>query len=319
MIYLLFDHSRLEKSFVSKLWGNSNLREVYSPNRNHKIIGWLLGIFSTLRYSRKNDVIICWFDFQAVLTYWLSFLTFRRRDIVCINVMLKDKDSFRNRIVGSLYKKALSSTKFRASVTSAEYGEWLNRRFNANFRFQLIRDVFHEYYTLPEVVLEQPNSVFCGGNNGRDWNFMLKVAKILPDVNFHFVMPKQLYESIKGDVPRNVTVRCNIPYLEFMREMCAAAIVALPLNTIAPAGLIVLFQAAANHRLVMMTDTVTTRGYITPERGVLLQNDVYKWVENIKHFLANPLERHVKSNCLRHFLETECSEQMFVKDLQKMV
>lgn len=319
MNYLLFDYSRTENSFISKLWCNSNLKEVYSNKYKHKIVGWLQGAFQVLQQSRKDDTIICWFDFQAVLVYWLCTLTFCRRNIVCINVMLKDNETLRNKIIGFLYKKALSSNCFKASVTSIEYGQYLNYRFGKNYQFQLIRDVFHKDYTLKEDIQELPKTVFCGGNNGRDWHFMLKVAKKLPDVNFRFVVPNYLLKSLLSEVPQNVTVRCNIPYIEFLREMCASTIVALPLDTIAPAGLIVLFQAAANQRLVMMTDTVTTRGYITPDRGVLLPNDAEQWVDSILFYFANPLERSEKAKNLQKFLETECSEDKFVNSIKKMI
>lgn len=320
MNWILFDNSRKKYSFIAHLWGDTSIKEIYSPDCSKKIISWLSGVYSALKYSHKGDTIICWFDFQAVLAYWLGgAFPFYRRKIVCINVMLKDKNTLRNRVVGWLYKRALSSERFFASVTSVEYGEWLNHRFGTQHHFQLIRDVFHENYTLKETVSEKPNTVFCGGSNGRDWNFMLQVAKLLPNVNFRFVMPQHLYEAIQTEIPQNVMVRCNIPYIEFMREMCGASIVALPLDTIAPAGLIVLFQAAANHRLVMMTDTVTTRGYITPKRGLLLPNEAQQWVESISHMLAHSEERASRANALRTFLAKECSEENFVNGIKQII
>lgn len=321
MKYFLFDNSRTEYGFIRKYWGqDDNLRIVPSPDCKHKIEGWLRGVLTVLLQSHKGDTVICWFDFQAVLTYWLGLFTFRRRNIVCINLMLKDKFTLRNRLVGFLYKVALNSRRFRASVTSEEYGEWLNSRFNAHFKFQLVRDVFHESYALSPCALEQhPNTVFCGGNNGRDWHFMIQVALLLPNVNFHFVMPRHLYDELRGKLPSNVKVDCNIPYAEFMHYMCAATLVALPLNTIAPAGLIVLFQAAANHRLIMMTDTVTSRGYITSERGGLLPNVARQWADSITYYLAHEKERTVKADNLYKFLAKECNEQKFIDSIKKML
>lgn len=62
-----------------------------------------------LRSARKNDILICWFDFQGVLCWWLSKLTFRKRNIVIVNIMLKDKTTLRNRVVSWLYKKVLTA------------------------------------------------------------------------------------------------------------------------------------------------------------------------------------------------------------------
>lgn len=319
MNWILFDNSRNEYSFISQLWGDKNIREVYSSIYSKKIITWVMGASKVLKLSRKDDTIICWFDFQAVLVYWLSLMTFRPRNIVCINVMLKDKETLRNRVVGWLYKRALASKRFKASVTSTEYGDWLNKRFGTRHQFQLIHDVFHEDYTLKEHIKEQTNAVFCGGSNGRDWKFMLSVARLLPNVTFKFVMPDYLYKFIQNEIPQNVVVHCNIPYDDFVKEMCSASIVALPLDTIAPAGLIVLFQAAANNRLVMTTNTVTTREYINPERGVLLKNDAQQWASSIKHMLVHPQERIIKSKALREFLAIECNEQNFVNGIKQMI
>ena len=42
----------------------------------------------------------------------------------------------------------------------------------------------------------------------------------------------------------------------------------MPLDTEAPAGLIALFQAATYGKMVITTDTVTTREYFSGDRGV---------------------------------------------------
>ena len=43
--------------------------------------------------------------------------------------------------------------------------------------------------------------------------------------------------------------------------MCQSSLVVMPLDTEAPAGLIAFFQAAANGRMSITSDTVTTREY----------------------------------------------------------
>lgn len=92
MVYFLFDNpgdkSRL--SFISKI-AKREKKEVYSPKCSRLIVGWLKGCLSVLKQSHRNDMIVCWYDFQGVLCYWLSRLTFKRRKIVCINLLLKDK------------------------------------------------------------------------------------------------------------------------------------------------------------------------------------------------------------------------------------
>lgn len=320
MVYFLFDNpgdkSRL--SFISKI-AKREKKEVYSPKCSRLIVGWLKGCLSVLKQSHRNDMIVCWYDFQGVLCYWLSRLTFKRRKIVCINLLLKDKESMKNKVVAWLYKKALNSKYFVASVTSVEYGNHLKKRLGVDKDLILLHDVFHEDYKVNGSVKVHPNTVFCGGRNGRDWKFMIEVAKVMPHVLFHLVMPKVTYDEYQHELPSNVVAMYNISMEDFMKEMCSCEIVALPLDTEAPAGLIVLFQAAANMKYIITTDTMTTREYLSDGRGCLLPNDVEVWKKAINEKLGNVKSNIIASEKLLNFLESECSERKFVEGVETMI
>ncbi len=319
MIYLLFDNpgDASRASFISRL-SKLEMKEVFSPKHGRKIVGWLKGVCSVLKLSHKYDTIVCWFDFQAVLCYWLCRLTLRKRKIVCINLMLKNKQTLKNKVVAWLYKKALRADNFVASVTSVDYGEHLKRRLDIKKRLFLVHDVYHDSYQYGGVS-SSPNTVFCGGRNGRDWPFMIEVAKAMPDVEFHFVMPEAAYHEFEQDIPTNIIAKHNIPLDDFMKEMCSCEIVALPLNTEAPAGLIVLFQAAANRKYVITTDGQTTREYLSNGRGSLVPRSVEKWKGVISERLQSRCENELASCKLLEFLQKECSEQKFVDGVELMI
>lgn len=320
MIYLLFDNpgDKNAVSFISdKL--QERVIEVYSPKSNCLIVGWIKGCLKMLRLSHRNDTIVCWYDFQALLCYWLSILLFKRRKIVCINILLKDKDSLRNKVVSWLYRKALNSKRVVASVTSTEYGTHLKERLGINKKLFLLHDVFHESYLYKRKFHVIPNSVFCGGRNGRDWKFMIEVAKVMPHVQFHLVMPKIIYEEFQNELPDNVIAKYNLSMEDFMKEMCSCELVALPLDTEAPAGLIVLFQAAANMKYIITTDTMTTREYLSDGKGCLLLNDVDVWKKAINEKLGNVKSNFIASEKLLIFLESECSERKFVESVESMI
>lgn len=272
-----------------------------------------------LRLSHRNDTIVCWYDFQAILCYWLSILLFKRRKIVCINILLKDKDSLRNKVVSWLYRKALNSKRVVASVTSTEYGTHLKERLGINKKLFLLHDVFHESYLYKREFHVIPNSVFCGGRNGRDWKFMIEVANVMPHVRFHLVMPKIIYEEFQNELPDNVIAKYNLSMEDFMKEMYSCEIVALPLDTEAPAGLIVLFQAAANMKYIITTNTMTTREYLSDGRGCLLPNDVDVWKKVITERIGNEKGNKEASAKLLNFLQTECSEEKFVDGVEFMI
>ncbi len=319
MIYLLFDNpgDASRASFISRL-STMEMKEVFSPKYDRKILGWLKGVCAVLRLSGKDDIIVCWFDFQAVLCYWLCRLTLRKCKIVCINLMLKDKQTLKNKVVAWLYKKALRADNFVASVTSVDYGEHLKRRLDIKKRLFLVHDVYHDSYQYGGAS-SSPNMVFCGGCNGRDWRFMIDVAKAMPDVEFHFVMPEEAYHEFELNIPINVIAKHNIPLDAFMKEMCSCEIVTLPLNTEAPAGLIVLFQAAANRKYVITTDTQTTREYLSDGRGSLVPRSVERWKEVISERLQSRCENELASRKLLEYLRNECSEQKFVEGVELMV
>ena len=316
--FLLFDNNNHGNGFIAHKFVFP-VTEIHSSEHGKKIFCWLKGVVNVLKMSRRDDTIICWYDFQAVMFWCLCRLCFKRRYIICINVLLKDKPSFRNKLVSCLYKAALTSKNFKASVTSKQYGEWLNRKLSTNVKFTLIHDVYHDSYEYGREVSVNPKSVFCGGNNGRDWNFIIEVAHTMPDVKFNIVMPYNVYLNYSSKFSDNMNVRYDIPYDEFMKELCSSAIVCLPLDTQAPAGLIVMFQAAANMKAIITTRTVTTVEYINEERGVVIENNLSEWKDAIIQCLNNNSESMRKAQNMKDFLVTKCNENEFVKSVKSML
>lgn len=236
-----------------------------SPTSSRKPITWLAGAWHAVNRTKKSDLLICYLDIQGILCWWLSHLTLRKRKIVAINLLLKDKPTIKNRIATWIYRRALSSPDFHATVTSKEYGTWLNKKFKRDFNYYHLPDLY-VYENLSEACAAygtSPNTVFCGGRNGRDWHTMLEIARNMPDTTFTIVFPDHILNSLNQRIPQNVRALHDIPYESFIQEMAAARIVCLPLDTEAPAGLIVIFQAAALGKPVITSDTVTTRAYLS--------------------------------------------------------
>lgn len=319
MIWILFDQPKKEKgkSFVVENLGEP-ATDLYSPKAGNKLFSWAKSACKSIRLSKKNDIIVCWFDFQGVLCWWFCKLLLRKRKIVCVNIMLKDKATFKNYIAALLYKPVLKSKYVRASVTSKEYGKHISRRLELNRNFAIVHDVFHESYRYKNRVEVKKNSVFCGGRNGRDWLFIIEVARRLPDVNFTFIMPKDKFNAFNLTLPSNVTAKTNVTIEVFIKDMCECELVALPLNTEAPAGLIVMFQAAANIKYILTTDTMTTREYLSDGRGCLLPNDTDKWVNAINEHLKSSSSNKASSISLLNFLRDNCSEDNFLKGIKRM-
>lgn len=317
--YLLIDiYQNHNYDFIHDYIGVPLIEIKPSKAYNNKVKAWIIGCLKAIKCSSKNDNIICVFDFQAVLCSFICSLLFLQRSFICINIMLKDKNTWRNRIVSLLYKRALTKDNFTATVTSPEYGDWLNKKLETHVDFVLLHDVFHERY-LHQYQAEIKSDVFCGGWNGRDWNFMLNVAKAMPDISFTLVMHTGVKDSLNEDIPNNVKLHTSISSNDFYQLLCESSLVCLPLNTEAPAGLLVFFHAAANKKMVITTDTVTTREYIGNDRGVCLKNHTEEWTKNIRQYLTDKKTTEIYANNMLDFLKKECSEKKYVEGIERMI
>ncbi len=318
MNYLLLDKpENFDTAFIAKK-SKVPLVEFYTKRTKPVLLGMLCACVKLLFKSKKNDTIICWYDFQAVMCWWLCKMFFAERKIICINLLLKQKTTIKNRITTLLYKKALLSTNFVATVTSIEYGEWLNEKLGISVKYTLLRDVFHEYY-IPNDLAQSEGYVFCGGNSERNWDLMYEVAKKMPQIEFVFVMSGATYEHYKNCQLDNVHLFGEMPMVDFMGKIYRSQIVCFPLCTEAPAGLTVMISAATNEKFIIMTDTPTTRGYIDEERGMLLDNNVEVWTNAIKKYFGNQAEMQMKAKNFSVFLKKECSEEKFVSILDKLI
>lgn len=315
--YMLFDWEKKDVDFIPQKIGFP-LEMRFSKKRNHKFLSWFNACCSILKESKKNDCIICWFDLQGIILYWLTLLTFRKRNICCVNLMLKDKKSFKNKVLSFCYRVALKSNRVRASVTSEEYGTWLKKKLRIEKKFFIIRDVYRDIYTV-KFNYEEKKQVFVGGVNGRDWDFVFSLAKAMEDIPFCIIVNHETYQKYVSGASPNVELLENVPLSTFEKKMCESSIVCLPLNTEAPSGLIVLFRAAANDKMVCITKTMTSVAYVNKERGCSMDNSIEDWSNEIRYHLENRDIRKGKAENLHKFLTTVCSEDFFVSGLRTMI
>lgn len=322
MNYWLFDFELTEDwvRFWTDLWGEGDLKMMGLPRSRFRPVNWIRGSRMALRESGRDDIIFCWFDFQAIVCRLIAGLTFRRRYIVALNVMCKFHSSLRGRVYQRLYKAALSSPRFHATVTSREYGAYLNRMLGLDIEYELIHDAFLDKYTVAaeDRIEPIPNSVFMGGGSSRDWDFAFRLAEEMPDVTFLFVMPEDRYHRYKTGIRPNIILKYDIPTKEFARLTCAASMEIMPVDTEAPAGLQTMYFAAANDVFYMTTRTAASSEYVTNDRGCILPKDVTAWTENIRYYLAHGDEALEKARRLHRFIETECSCEAFAAGMKRV-
>ena len=319
MIYILYDKpkSMEDMSFiVSEI--EKECIEVYPECRCDSIKKVLQFCNSVYAKVNNGDVVICWYDFMGVIIWWLSKIKCKEISVIALNILLKDKKTIKNTIAKSLYKRALKAENFTATVTTKAYGVELNRILGLDKDYYVLHDPYHDTFRINSICTEKNNAVFCGGRNGRDWTLMTEIAQKLKSVNFLFVMSSADFEKFKSSMSSNVTVITDAPYDEFLKKMCESEIVALPLNTWAPAGLTVLFQAVANNKLVLTTGTVSTEEYmsVTPELLCYTKED---WLQKIESYLKRTDERQCICSKLKQSIEQMCSEKNYSQTINRIV
>src|SRR5574344_2132192 len=292
---------------------------VRTPENHRETVNHLIGAYRAVKRSKKGDVILCWLDIQGVMCFWIGLMMFRHRHIIAINIRIKDKKTLKNRFAAFMYSMALRSKWVMATVTSTEYGQAVTKRLGVENKYPLVRDA-NLYNGYEYEFHDNGKRIFCGGNNSRDWDMAVKVAALLPDFKFLLVMPSQkLAMKYKSEVSHNVKVLHNIPYQQFMGAIGGATFSLLPLDTDAPAGLIVMFQSAWEGKLVFTNSTQTTREYIGKDKGVMIEGDASAYADAIHYYYEHQDEAAIKIRNFQKFLHEECSDEIMVEKLADVI
>lgn len=142
---------------------------------------------------------------------------------------------------------------------------------------------------------------------------MIRIAQAMPEVTFNCVMPKDKYEEYKENFGKNMVVKSDIPEQEFLEFMCQSQLVVTPLDTEAPAGLIAFYQAAANGKMAITSDTVTTQEYFADGRGALCGKDIEDW--KIKFSTICRIEK--KLTLVRQSLRVSLNVSVLRRNMQR--
>lgn len=320
MVHMLFDNpdDRNSMRFLAD-YKTASFKQVFPAQQCLSSNSMIKFCWTCIKNTADGDVIICWYDFMGVICWWLCKLQNKKCGIVILNILLKDKDTIKNKIARLLYKPVLKSKNVRATVTSKEYGQWLNERLGLSKKYILLHDIYHSGYVVERTEQIEKRTVFCGGRNGRDWAFLNEIAKTLPNVHFNCIMSKEDYEKYMASFAKNVCAKYDLPQEEFLQVLSESKLVIMPLDTEAPAGLIAMFQAAANNKMIIASDTMTTREYLGKNRGCLCGKNVKVWAEKIKYYIENTKEAQQCAAKFKIFLETECSEKHYAETLVQLV
>lgn len=293
------------RDFPVQFMGMSNPSELLAMSRIKRMISlhsrYVQLSMKSLFKSRRGDVIICFLDVMGLYVFLLSRILFTRREIIVINIMFNDGVDFLTFIKRILFRMMLKNRRVHPTVTSSELPAIYKELFRIPDKHFFL---LHDCYGRQKIYGDRPEEgdyVFCGGTNGRDWETLIKAADLLPDIRFVVVGPQR--NTLGDKIPGNIDYFFNIPYDDFQQMMLKCSILALPLDTEAPAGLIVLFSAGLMHKPLVSTNNYTLREYVTSgETGFLIaMGDYLTLAEKIKELNKDSQKRREFGD--RHFMK----------------
>lgn len=287
--------------------------------------GWKRA-YSILTHSGKDDVIICW-DFSTGMKIGcLNRLLNKHRQIVNVNMIDHEQKGYRVLIKKVLYNYVFASKFFHFSANSIDTLKDYKNRYKS-IDIQRTFELQDCYYGDEPVQEYSPGdgSVFCGGNI-RDWECFIKVARMLPEVDFVGVASGKM-RHLFNDVPSNLRMYWDVKLEEFysMLRKCSISVVPVPTNI--TNGLIVIFQSALLNRPIIATRT-------PPIFNLLYDKEIKKYggmmyeihnsedlADKIKYMLDNENERRQQCMIMDQILSKhtpECFSESLFKYVSKI-
>lgn len=298
-IYFVYDVGpQSERQWLASSFKGQDVHWVamkYNPkNRIHKwrkpfhFLGYIEVAVRVIRKSKPGDSIVSWNFIIGAFIGVICHLLGLKRTVLSLNMISHSKKGLVANARRVVYNYAFSYKGFLFTANSFDTIE----RYSKDYKFD--RSIA---FVLPDAYLDSyeqadfypiSSYIFCGGEAQRDWALLFEGAKLLPEYKFVGVGRRKYME--KGlEIPDNVKMYYDIGEDKFDELLKNASIVALPLKSDMPAGLIVMFKAILLSKPVITTKSSSMENYLqNGENGVLLQiGDMQGLVKNIKALYSN--------------------------------
>lgn len=239
--------------------------------------------------SENNDLIVSWnFIVGAIVAFFCQLLHINRT-ILALNMISHNKGIVNSFFRKKIYNIAFKYPQFYTTVNSQDLIKDYSKEyiFEKN-HFYVLPDCFSEGHEAAGFAIGN-GSVFCGGEAMRDWETLFNAANILPEISF-IAIARKINFNHNLIIPKNVKLLFDTDIDYFYKCLKESSIIALPLSTNAPAGLIVMIKAALLSKPIIITSTPSTQGYIENNiNGILIEpKDAQLLANKIKMLLSNP-------------------------------
>jgi len=309
--------------YTTKLIGIPNYNEKERTSKFGMIILWfkyLILAIKGIKNSEANDIIISWnFVAGAIVGYLCEIFKYDRK-VISLNMIAHQKDFLNNILRKQIYNKAFRYKSFWFSVNDEQLITYYSSLFTTDpKRIFLLHDVYSNRYEKCNFS-EYDDYVFTGGEAFRDWSNFIKCAENFPEIQFIGVARYMNFPHTEK-LPKNLKMYYDISEDEFYSFVKKCRIVFLPLTSQAPCGLIVILRAALLSKPVIITETPSTKNYISNEySGILVKMYDLSMMENsIKKLYYSEDLRKLYAENLKEYILKNYSSERNIKIIEEII
>ena len=190
----------------------------------------------------------------------LSYIVKRKKvKIIALNLLIHNSNSKIERIRDVFYRGAFKNRNFFSSCNSKKQLIELQNLFHtSNNQIFWLPDTIEQITSQNQIDYSEKNYIFSGGISYRDWDILNKVAEETPYLKYKVVSSKIDWKDSYPNLS-NLETHFNVDVDVFDLLLKESKYVILPLKSNGTAGLMVLFKAIQYNKIVICTDTETTR------------------------------------------------------------
>lgn len=227
----------------------------------HRAINFLECIMMALKATRmEKDVVIV--SMCATPGIIAAIIDRKKHRIIALNLLChtSEKQTFMEKMRDLIYKKAFSNPNLFSSCNEEGNRNDYIKRFEIEGNNRLI--ILEDAISAEEIhtKVSQGSYIFSGGASARDWETLIKCANKTPELSYRVCARETDWPRKK--ISKNIFVDFNVPKEVFDENMMGSKFVLLPLKSDVTAGLLVLFNAINQEKLVICTDTMSIRKFI---------------------------------------------------------
>lgn len=253
--------------------------------------------------AEKNDVIV---SMCATPGIFASFCNVKHNKLVILNLLchFSDKPGIAERIRNKVYSLALNKKGVWATCNAKEDVYKFSQMFTVDSEhiLQLPDGIEIDNKKIEAIDFTScAIDVFSCGASARDWETLVKAAKICSNLKFYVIARECDWKDSYN--LENLTVEFNVPHDEYLQKMRQSKLVVLPLKSEITAGLLVMFDAIKSKKNIIVTKTVSTEQFVP--------NELYEF-SMIKMQDANDLVCHI-----RKYMKLPDKEKLQMLNMQK--